>query len=429
MVDVTPVAKLSVDRRLSSGETVSVGTLAQNRQGTFFQYDDGYLRHYHSLSPFNLAWEGSLQPGPKAPHAGLHGLFADSLPDGWGLLLMDRVLRQHGMLPQRLTAMDRLAYIGDRGMGALSYRPVSPLAPQADDSLIELGRLGEEARRLFDGQTDDVLSALANGGSSGGARPKAQVYLSSAHPHMASTLPKEGHTPWLVKFTSSSLPLRHEEGLCEAAYLRMADKAGIEVPEWQLMPAPASSAALAWLATRRFDCSDKSGSGRLHLHSACGLLDADFRMPSLDYEELIKAGQVLCASPCVGQAIFRRALFNLLALNQDDHSKNWAFLMDDHGQWRLAPFFDVTYSPSPYGEHATAFGGHGKRPPLKVVQRLAAQANHASWREAQGVIEEVLEGISAWAEVARELAIARDTQRLVQRHLDEVRKENAGLLA
>ncbi|MCK0744899.1 type II toxin-antitoxin system HipA family toxin [Chromohalobacter nigrandesensis] len=429
MSDFQPVRKLEVVRRLQQGGECRVGVLAQSTRGVFFQYDDAYVDAYHSLSPFLLPFDTQLHTAPASPHHGIHGLFADSLPDGWGLMLMDRVFRQHGIAPRQVTAMDRLAYVGDRGMGALRFRPLSPYVHQPSDHWIDIGRLGEEARQLFEGQTETVLEALAEAGSSGGARPKAQLYFSSASSQHASTHPQEGLSPWLVKFTSSSLSLGHEEGLCEAAYLSMAASAGIDVPEWRLLPPPNGAPAVAWLATKRFDCATQNGQGRYHLHSACGLLDADFRLPSLDYEDLIKAGQILCGAPRVGQALFRRAIFNLLAVNQDDHSKNWAFLMDDAGQWSLAPFYDVTFSPSPFGEHATAYCGHGKTPPRNTLQRLADQAGFTRWSQAREVIEEVADGVQQWARVSDELGVSRGTRQLIQKALDDTHEYAKTLLA
>ncbi|WP_445001129.1 type II toxin-antitoxin system HipA family toxin [Halomonas mongoliensis] len=425
-IDFTPIRQLDVRRRLSDGHQVPVGRLAQNRQGVFFQYDPAYCREYHSLAPFQLPFDTQLHAAPPAPHKGLHGLFADSLPDGWGLMLMDRLFRQHGIPPHAVTAMDRLAFVGDHGMGALSYHPASDLVDtNGADHWSRLGELGEQARRLFEGQTDTVLAALAQAGSSGGARPKVQVYLSPGTTDQASTCPRPGLEPWLVKFTSSSLTLGHEEGLCEAAYLTLAKRAGIETPEWQLIAPPAGSPALAWLALKRFDCSPR---GRYHMSSACGLLDADFRLPSLDYEDLIKAGQVLCGSPTVGRTLFRRAIFNLFTCNQDDHSKNWAFLLQDNGQWHPAPAYDLTFSPSPYGEHATAFKGHGKNPPLKVVQALADQAGFIRWNEARQVIKEVVAAVNAWDEEARALGISPGVRREIAQRLDALQKANRVLV-
>ena len=148
----------------------------------------------------------------------------------------------------------------------------------------------------------------------------------------------------------------------------------------------------------------------------------------MDYEDLIKASSLLCKSPAAGQAQFRRAVFNLLALNQDDHTKNWAFLQDDRGNWRPAPFYDVTFSPSPHGEHSTSFAGFGKAPPLKAMQRLARQANFADWQEAQQVIQDVVDAISHWRETAADLGVSKATQQLIGKQLDSTYRQNQGLL-
>ena len=116
-----PIQKLEIDRTLMSGELVTVGQLAQNRQGVYFQYSNDYLQQFGNLSPFILSDSSKLQLAPKTPHAGLHGVFADSLPDGWGLLLQDRVFRQQGIALAQITAMDRLAFVGSNSMGSLIY--------------------------------------------------------------------------------------------------------------------------------------------------------------------------------------------------------------------------------------------------------------------------------------------------------------------
>ncbi|MAX56793.1 MAG: phosphatidylinositol kinase [Alcanivoracaceae bacterium] len=412
-----PVRKLTVTRTLATGQAVTVGVLAQNRQGVFFQYDADYLGRFGNLSPFGLKATTELQLAPKRPHSGLHGLFGDSLPDGWGSLLQDRVFRQHGILPAQITAMDRLAFVGASGMGALSFSPTSEyrLASTGD---IDLATLGMEAQAFFDGQTEEVLADLVAAGSSGGARPKAQLYISPDEPGRCRTVARPGDEAWLVKFTSRNLPLGHEEGLCEAVYLHLAGKLGLEPPEWRLFEAPEQSGARAWLGVKRFDwVSHPQKAGRLHMHSACGLLDADFRTPSLDYEDLIKASRHLCRSPVVGKLQFRRAMFNLFACNQDDHSKNWAFLQDDAGEWVPAPFYDVTFSPHPYQEHATAYAGFGKNPPLKAIQVLAARAGYAKWEQAQHDIDEIVGVLADFSVVARELGVDGGVAKLISRQL------------
>ena len=417
-----PVRKLTVTRTLATGQAVTVGVLAQNRQGVFFQYDADYLGRFGNLSPFGLKATTELQLAPKRPHSGLHGLFGDSLPDGWGSLLQDRVFRQHGILPAQITAMDRLAFVGASGMGALSFSPTSEyrLASTGD---IDLAKLGLEAQAFFDGQTEEVLADLVAAGSSGGARPKAQFYISPDEPDRCRPVARPGDEAWLAKFTSRNLPLGHEEGLCEAVYLHLAGKLGLEPPEWRLFEAPEQSGARAWLGVKRFDwVSHPQKAGRLHMHSACGLLDADFRTPSLDYEDLLKASRHLCRSPAVGKLQFRRAMFNLFACNQDDHSKNWAFLQDDAGEWVPAPFYDVTFSPHPYQEHATAYAGFGKNPPLKAIQGLAARAGYAKWELARKDIDGIVDALADFAAVARDFGVDRGTAELIGRQLDELRK-------
>ncbi|MGB0466963.1 MAG: type II toxin-antitoxin system HipA family toxin [Pontibacterium sp.] len=430
------IQKLNVERTLTTGETVSVGVLAQNRQGVFFQYDESYLSRFSNLSPFTLQGDVRLQQAPKEPHQGIHGVFGDSLPDGWGLLLQDRVFRQQGIIPAQVTAMDRLAFVGQQGMGALSFTPVSELSlDQRSD--IDLETLGLEAQTLFDqslsdeldGSTQQVLATLVGVGSSGGARPKAQIYMPSGDATQCRTYAQPGDEAWLVKFTSKNLALGHEEGLCEAVYLEMAELAKCQPPIWQLIEAPASSGAKAWLALKRFDyLPAQEKVGRLHMHSACGLLDADFRSPSLDYSDLIKASRQLCKSPAAGQLQFRRAMFNLFAANQDDHSKNWGFLQADDGSWQLAPFYDVTFSPHPFNEHATAFAGYGKVPPLRVMQKLAASSGFANWKEAQQCIQEVVDAISQFRPLAEQHGVSKTTVLAIEKTLAERKQENAALL-
>lgn len=425
-----PVQKLQVLRTLTTGKRVAVGVLAQNRQGVFFQYDAAYLSEYGNLSPFGLIETLNLQPAPKTPHGGLHGVFADCLPDGWGLLLQDRLFRQQGISPSQVTQMDRLALVGKRAIGALSFEPATDwICEQADD--IDLATLGLQAQAVFDGQTDDVLMALLATGSSGGAGPKAQVYLSATQPQQCRTYALPGDQAWLVKFTSQNLALGHEESLCEAVYLQMAERCGLQPPRWRLFDAPQASGARAWLGVQRFDWIDHGRdkpAGRLHQHSACGLLDADFRVPSLDYSDLIKASRQLCKSPRVGQLQFKRAVFNLLACNQDDHSKNWAFLQDDQGQWQPAPFYDVTFSPHPFNEHATAFGGYGKQPPLKTIQDLAFQAGFANWKQAQQAIAEIVDNLANFKNLAQDLDIQPTTINAIERILSQGREQNKALL-
>ncbi len=138
---------------------------------------------------------------------------------------------------------------------------------------------------------------------------------------------------------------------------------------------------------------------------------------------------MLCKSPAAGQAMFRRMIFNLFSVNQDDHSKNGAFLQNDLGQWQLAPFYDTTFSPSPHQEHATAFLGYGQKTPIKIIQKLAVQANFSNWRQAQAVIQEVVEAINSLTLIADDLGAKTETTRLIMKQLKQTYQENKSLLA
>lgn len=424
MASFEPIRQLHVKRVLSNGKKVPVGTLAQNNEGVYFAYDENYLEQFGNLSPFLMKADTSLQLAPKQPHFGLHGVFADSLPDGWGLLLQDRFFRQQGILPQQVTALDRLAFVGDRGIGALVFEPNQEIEQDQWDYV----QLGLAAQSVFDGQTEDILQALLNAGSSGGARPKAQVFMPKSGEKIARSQPNVDDEAWIIKFTSKNLPLGHEEGLCEAVYLTMAEQAHLQPCQWRLLEAPKESGASQWLALKRFDYVNHQGViGRFHQHSLSGLLNADFRLPSLDYEDLIKASKLLCQSQGAAEIQFRRAIFNLFACNQDDHAKNWAFLQNDEGKWQVSPFYDVTFSLQPFGEHSTSFGGFGKKPSVKAIQKLAQRAG-LTWNDAQKIIQQTLDVLSGVSALAKDLNVENTTIKLIQNELNRIFDENKELL-
>ncbi len=337
---------------------------------------------------------------------------------------MDRAFRRRGIDPADVTCLDRLAFLGDRGGGALAFAP--PMHDELDGTEpdTDLAALGRDAARAFEGDATAVRAELVRSGGSGGARPKSFLWRDGEGRY--STQATAGASARLVKFTSLELPLGHDEGRCEAGWLRMAERAGIDVQRAELVEPEGSGGRLAWLSLERFDCT--AAGGRLHLHSAGGLLGADHRLPSLDVADLVRASELLCRSPVAARETFRRAMFNLLSANQDDHAKNWAWLMDDEGAWWPSPAFDVTFSPSPSGEHTTSFGGHGRAPPVKAVLELArlASLGAAGTREIVGAVDAAL---ADWDRIARELGVGSERKREIARRLARTRKDNAALLA
>uniref|UniRef100_UPI0036D974CD type II toxin-antitoxin system HipA family toxin n=1 Tax=Photorhabdus sp. RM322S TaxID=3342825 RepID=UPI0036D974CD len=402
---------LLVKRRFSNGNVENVGKLAENSSGVYFQYDDNYLSaHKSSIAPFNLEYDDSLQKAPYQPHYGLHGVFGDSLPDGWGLYLMNRVFRQNGYIPQNITALERLAFIGNRGPGALSYEPEIQIENRDKYQDIELITLGTEAVKEFEGTESHLIAHLMNAGSSGGARPKLNV-TKLANGTFTTKQDAIGEK-LIIKLTSEKFALGHHESLVEYIYMKIAERVNIEVSDFELFDAGNGQ---YWLQQSRFDCIGEQG--RFHMISACGLLDAPFREPSLDYIELIKATRMLCNTNEAKKFLYR-AIFNYLMINQDDHAKNFAFLADDNDNWRISPFYDIMYSPSRYNEHMTAFNGYGSKITKQTMGLMAGQAGLAGAKAIMNIAAEIYDIAKDFHTEAEHVGIPAILAREIQRNID-----------
>ncbi|MBP3194313.1 MAG: type II toxin-antitoxin system HipA family toxin [Cardiobacteriaceae bacterium] len=408
------VKKISVFRILSDGRKTHVGTLAENKQGIFFAYEREYINKFNNLSPFKLSFDTTVQLAARTPHKGLHGIFADSLPDGWGLLLQDRFFASQGLNPHQISPLQRLCLVGDTGIGALVYEPQVDTA----NSLIDLYELGRNAQQVFAGETTEVLQELLYVGSSGGARPKAQIYLQDDDFAQCSTVAQKNSQAWIVKFTSSHLPLAHTEGVLEAVYLTMAEQADLQPVHWRLL----HQGEFQWLAVKRFDCTKY---GRIHTATLCGLLDADFRMPSMDYSGCLKATKILCKSKQAAELQFRRMIFNLFACNQDEHTKNWSFLQDEQGNWQPSDAYDITFAPMRHNQHAMSFQNYGNNPPLKIIQELAEIAGYSSWQHAKKEIEKIVASIANFTHIAVDFGVGKTTVREIQNKLNQIHKDNS----
>lgn len=415
--------RLRVLRTFAGGQKELVGVLAQDDRKTYFAYDPSYLAKHTNLSPFKLRWNGELQEAPASPHHGLFGVFNDSLPDGWGHLVMDRLFRQKGVEASSITPMDRLAFVGNRALGALSYEPVSPLSASIGTRPATVWEIGLHAQQDIDGQTPEVIATLAQTGSPHGARPKSVLYLDEADVNRCSTLPVQGYTPYLVKFTSERTLLGHQEGVCEAAYLEIARRAGIRVPDYCLLETPLGCDAPGWLALKRYDVTDQGG--RYHTLSISGMLDAPHTVPCFDYESLLKVTSRLCEVATESEQMLRRALFNLLAMNRDDHTKNFSFMCDDEGKWRLTPAYDLAYNRLP--EHSMAYAGHGIKPPSAVVRELAKQAG-VSNRGLSDMLHEIQDALTLFPAIARDYGAAPSAISDIQSGINHAHRENCRML-
>lgn len=401
--------KLVVKRKLSNGNSTKVGELAENKTGIYFQYDEKYLQQFSSISPFAL--EESLIPqlAPQIPHNKLHGVFSDSLPDGWGLYLMDKVFRKNGYDPKQITQLERLAFIGDNCLGALYYEPTIDLTKHIiqEHSIQKLGKLAVDE---FEGTETELIESLMNTAGSGGARPKINATLLANGTY--TTDRNVTGKPCIIKLTSEKFALSHEESLIEYCCMTLANQCDIETASFDLIQADHNR---FWLKQDRFDCIGEHG--RFHMISAGGLLDASFREPSLDYVDLIKATRMMCG---VSEAkkLISRALFNYLICNQDDHAKNFAFLSDDDNNWKLSPFYDVVYSPSPYKEHMTSFAGDGINPSKSSLELMARQAG-INPKEIKPIAQKLMDNILNINELLKNFGVSRTSSQLILKTMKE----------
>jgi len=401
--------------RLELGdEAIPVGTLAERERRILFEYAPGFLRRGLQLSPIHLPLRPGVHEGPPEPFGGLPGVFSDSLPDGWGLLLMDRAFRQRGVSREAITPLDRLAFLGTRAMGALTYHPAT--GPEDGfDAALELDEMAEQAERLLEGSAEEVLPELLRaGGSPGGARPKVVVGFRERDGAMVSgagSLPP-GFRAFLVKFDARADPA--DAGAVELAYSRMAAAAGIRVPPARLFSTPGGA---RYFAAERFD---RPEGGRRHVHTLAGLLHADFRLPSLDYEAYLRATLHLTRDMAEVAEGFRRMVFNVLACNRDDHARNFAFLMEPDGAWRHTPAYDLTFSAGPGGEHTMSVAGEGRAPVRRHFTELAAKLSIEP-RARDAILEQVAAAVAGWPAFAAETAVNEPLLDDVARRLTQIR--------
>lgn len=341
----------------------SVGRMAITPEGLCgFEYDAGWLKDGFSISPYYLPLKAGLIMAKRDPFAGNFGVFDDSLPDGWGNLLLDRYLQEKGINPDKLNILERLSLIGSTGRGALEYRPDKSVA--TSDEFLDFDRLAKEATQILESKESEgsVDLLYKYGGSSGGARPKVFAKIDG----------KE----WLVKFKATSDPAN--VGETEYNYSLLAKECGIRMAETRLFEG-------CYFGVERFDRSPK---GKIHTISAAGLLNANYRIPSLDYSLLLKLTLSLTKDMEQVADMFRLMVFNILISNRDDHAKNFSFQWVD-GSWMLSPAYDLLPSSGFNGYHTTTINGKGE-PTLVDVLALATEIG-LSKQSTNQIIEELTE--------------------------------------
>ncbi|MGC3976793.1 MAG: type II toxin-antitoxin system HipA family toxin [Paludibacteraceae bacterium] len=325
-----------------------------------FEYDVDYLRTGLSISPFYLPLQAGVFVSKRDPFAGNFGVFNDSLPDGWGSLLLDRYLTEQGMNLHRLNTLERLSLIGKMGRGGLEYYPENTVL--LPDEVIHLDTMANEAAKLlqsdYTGGSLDLLYRY--GGSSGGARPKVFVKMEDSD--------------WLVKFKASTDP--DNVGEVEYQYSLLAKACGIDMPETRLFEGK-------YFGVKRFD---RQNNSKQHVISAAGLLNADYRIPSLDYSILMTACLRLTRNMEEVYKLFRIMVFNVLIKNKDDHAKNFSFILTN-GEWHLSPAYDLLPSNGFNGFHTTTVNGQGSPTQKEILE--VAQSIGLNKQRVKDIYEEI----------------------------------------
>ncbi len=408
------------------GRTIGAVSLEDGASTAAFQYDPAFARSGIQVSPIVAPLATEVYSFPSLPQRsffGLPGLVADSLPDKFGSLLIDAWLASRGRLPESFNPVERLCYVGARGMGALEFAPavgprVGSAKPLQVEALVELASAVLSHRSQLTasfggpGAGKALADILRVGTSAAGARAKAVIAWNPGTNEVRSgqLTADAGFEYWLLKFDGVTGNGDREladpagYGAVEFAYSLMARAAGIEMADCRLM----EENGRRHFMTRRFDRI--AGGRKLHLQSLAALAHFDFNAAGAhSYEQAFQVIRQLGLGMPATEEQFRRMVFNILARNQDDHVKNIAFLMDRTGQWSLSPAFDLTYSYNPAGDWTSLhqMSCNGKRDGFSRDDLFAVAAVASiTKRQAANVFGEVHRAVSRWTEFAAAANVA-----------------------
>ncbi len=406
----------------------------EDRQVAVFQYDPSFIRSGIQLSPLMMPLRDLPYEFPalsKETFKGLPGLLADSLPDKFGNAVIDTWLASQGRTAASFNSVERLCYIGSRGMGGLEFKPALRISHSKSDE-IEVSKLVELSNKILDQRaglegvfsgTDDrdaIEDILRVGTSAGGARAKAILAWNPKTNEFRSGQVKipSGFEYWIMKFDGVSNNRDKElsdpqgYGMIEYAYYQLAVKAGVEMTECRLH----HEGGRSHFMTKRFD-RNADGS-KIHMQSLCAIAHVDFNEPALySYEQTIQTMKRLGLSQSDLEQQVLRAMFNVVGRNHDDHVKNIAFLMNRRGEWRLSPAFDVSYAYDPKGywtsQHQMSINGKREMFTKQDLLSMAKIAGIKSNRALE-MLDRVITTMKSWPEVAENIGITDNRIRKIQ---------------
>ena len=399
----------------------TVGTLLYDGRTVYFEYDPIFHKMGLEISPHKLAinsLKGAYTNMDTSYFQGIPGVFHDSLPDKFGMRVIDRYYEEKGKSIADVNLLMRLSYIGSRGMGSLEYEPSDqPQFATLKAEIMDLRQMYLDSQIIIKGEQSDALYHIAafmeNAASPGGAQPKASIGWNRETKEIISGAQlgvPEGFEHWLVKFSKSDqLGQALDFTKLEYLYMRMAGEIGITVPQTQML-----YDGNDWhYAIKRFD---RVEGRKIHMHTLAGLTHIDFNEPGhYSYEQFWRIAKALTRDNSVNLEIFKRAVFNVIARNQDDHAKNFSFLMDESGKWSLSPAYDITFAN---GEKYTANHQMSIGAKLNSFTRkdliafgLSLEIKESAVKE---IIEQTIEVLGSFSQRAKEIEIRGDLIRLVE---------------
>ena len=387
-----------------------------------FEFDPGFFRYSLDIAPLTMSMSESAEgriysfPGiPAETFKGLPGLLSDSLPDKFGQQLINTWLAIHGRPENSMNPVEMLCYIGKRGMGALEFHPatriergsshVLEISELVDMAQQAVNRKGELSTNISEDQKQAMLDIIRVGTSAGGARAKAVIAINRHGTVRSGQLDvPEGYSHWLIKLdgvTDEQLGDPKGYGRIEYAYHLMAEDCGISMTECRLL----EENGRAHFMTRRFDRPDKNA--KLHMLTLCGLCHYDYNNPlAYSYEQAFQAMRSIRLPYPDADQLYRRMVFNVIGVNNDDHSKNISFLMDQSGQWRLSPAYDMTYAFKPshkyLAQHQLSI--NGKRSEINHND-LMLVADRMNIRKPGEIIGQIADVIGNWPRYASNAGI------------------------
>ncbi len=398
-----------------------------------FEFTPEFIDTSVELAPLKMPLRAGPYQFPQLHESfsGLPGLLADSLPDTYGNTLIDAWLRQQGRSPGDFSPVERLCYIGNRGMGALEFQPgLREKSSKADmvevDKLVELASRALSQKNALSGEFDhseDLNEILRVGTSAGGARAKAVIALNPKTMEVRSGQAKapKGFEHWLMKFDGVSESFEGVQdpqgyGRIEYAYYLMAKQAGITMSECRLF----EEGGRAHFMTRRFDRPDDGR--KIHYASLYGIAHMQYSAPgthSYSYEDYFEVIEGLDLEPSQKAEAFRRMVFNVLACNRDDHTKNFGFILNPTGQWELSPAFDVTYAFNPAPGKWTAtqqLSIRGKRENItrEDLLKTGRACNIATLPKLKSIVEGVVDSLEQWNHFANKAEVGEKETRSIQ---------------